>query len=239
MPVLAFRNPGEKIILQIVFMKSLQRVDYIRALCEGKKVLHLGCANYPYTVHSIENDMLLHYDLEKIAADLYGFDFDQEGLDILASKGTKNLYRADLEHLEDVPLDETFDVVVAGEMIEHLNNPGLFLKGIQRFMNSETTLLITTINAYCGMRFVWYGLRGNRGKQEPVHKDHVAYYSYSTLSEILTRHGLSVENFSFYDIGREHRPHNKWFVNTVNDICVRIAPQWSDGVMAVCKLARS
>ena len=218
-------------------MKVLQRVDYIKSLCTGKKVLHLGCANYPYTEHSIQNDMLLHYDLQKISKELYGFDFDQAGLDVLASRGTGNLFRADLEHLEDVPLTETFDVIVAGEMIEHLNNPGLFLKGIQRFMGPETVLLITTINAYCGMRFVWYGLRGKRGKQEPVHKDHVAYYSYSTLSELLMRHDMSVESFSFYDIGREHRPHNRWFLNTLNDICVRIAPQWADGVIAVCQLA--
>ena len=219
-------------------MKLLQRVDHIKSLCANKRVLHLGCANYPFTEHSIENDMLLHFDLEKISKELYGFDFDQKGLDILAAHGAKNLYRADLEHLEDVPLDKTFDVIVAGEMIEHLNNPGLFLNGIQRFMNADTTLLITTINAYCGMRFLWYGLRGNRGKQEPVHQDHVAYYSFSTLSEILKRHGLSVESFSFYDIGREHRPHNRWFLNIMNDICVRIAPQWSDGVMAACQLSR-
>ena len=35
-------------------------------------------------------------------------------------------------------LNETFDVIIAGEMIEHLSNPGLFLKGIQRFMTPTT-----------------------------------------------------------------------------------------------------
>ena len=219
-------------------MKVLQRVDYIKSMCAGKKVLHLGCANYPYTKHSIENDMLLHYDLKKISKELYGFDFDQEGLDILEADGTRDLYRADLERLDEVPIGETFDVIVAGEMIEHLNNPGLFLTGIQRFMNPDTRLLITTINAYCGMRFVYYGLRGKRGEQEPVHKDHVAYYSFSTLSELLKRHNISVESFSFYDMGREHRPHNRWYMNFMNDICVRIAPQWADGVMAVCRLSK-
>src|SRR6186997_4676 len=163
-------------------MKLVQRVDLIMEMCAGKKVLHLGCANYPYTQNSIDNEMLLHYDLEKSAGELYGFDFDQPGLDILAANGTGNLYRADLEKLDEVAMSETFDVIVAGEMIEHLNNPGLFLTGIQRFMNAETRLVLTTINAYCGMRWFWYGLRGRRGKQEPVHPDHVAYYSYSTLS---------------------------------------------------------
>jgi len=180
--------------------------------------------------------MLLHFDLEKIASELYGFDFDQAGLDILAQEGSKNLFRADLEHLEDVPLDAAFDVIIAGEMIEHLNNPGLFLEGIKRFMRPDSLILITTINAYSGMRFLYYGVKGKGGLQEPVHPDHVAYYSYSTLSKLLQRHGLTVDNFLFYDIGREHRAHNRWFLNAINDVCVRVAPQWADGVMALCSL---
>lgn len=219
-------------------MKRVQRLEFIRSQCAGKKVLHLGCANYPFTQDSIDKKMLLHFELESIASELYGFDFDQAGLDILAANGSNNLYRADLEKLEDVDLNGKFDVIVAGEMIEHLYNPGLFLRGIQRFMAPDTELLLTTINAYCGMRFIQYGLRGKGGIQEPVHPDHVAYYSYATLKLLLRRHGLIVNEFMFYDIGVEHRPHNRWILNFINDVCVRIAPQWSDGVIAVCSVER-
>jgi len=218
-------------------MKLVQRVDFIKDLCSGKSVLHLGCANYPYTKGSIENGMLLHFDLEKTAGELYGFDFDQAGLDILSESGRKNLYRADLEKLDEVPLSKTFEVIVAGEMVEHLNNVGMFLDGIKRFMNADSLLLLTTINAYCGMRFIQYGLRGKKGNQEPVHPDHVAYYSYSTLSVLLQRHALTVDEFLFYDIGTEHRPHNQWYLNALNDVCTFIAPQWADGIIAVCRLS--
>src|SRR5688500_4037119 len=133
-------------------IELIQRADFIKHVSAGKKVLHLGCTNYPYTKEAIENDMLLHFELAKITSELYGFDFDQEGLDILQQHGTTNLFKADLEKLEEVDLDETFDVIIAGEMIEHLNNPGMFLQGIKRFMNSETELVITTINAYSALR---------------------------------------------------------------------------------------
>ena len=53
--------------------------------------------------------------LRRLAAEGIGFDFDQEGLDILQDAGGKNLYRADLEKLEEVPLAETFDVIIAGD----------------------------------------------------------------------------------------------------------------------------
>ena len=215
---------------------SVQRVDFIKEICRGRKVLHLGCTNYPYTEDAIANDMLLHFELGKIAGELYGFDFDRAGIDIIKRAGAENIFEADLEHLENVQLDEKFDVIIGGEMIEHLSNPGLFLDGIKRFMNEDSRLVITTINAYCAMRFMIYGLRGKRGKSEPVHPDHVSYYSFRTLNLILERHGLDVNEFHFYDIGAEHRPFNRWIYNVVNDVAVRIAPQLSDGVIAVAGL---
>jgi len=214
----------------------VQRLDLVKSLCAGKKVLHLGCTNWPYTQDAIDAGTLLHSDLADVSSELYGFDFDQEGIDALAAKGYGKLFRADLENLDEVDLNTTFDVIIAGEMIEHLNNPGRFLNGIKRFMNSETLLVITTINAYSGMRFFVYGLRGRRGKLEPVHPDHVAYYSYSTLKLLLERHGYNITNFLFYDLGSEHRPYNGKLRNFVNDVCVKISPQWADGIIAICKL---
>lgn len=217
-------------------MELVHRVEFIKRACAGKKVLHLGCTNWPYTQDSIDNDMLLHNELAETASELYGFDYDQEGIDVLEKAGTKNLYQADLERLDEVDLNETFDVIIAGEMIEHLNNPGLFLRGIQRFMSPETKLVVTTINAYAAHRFAVYGLLGKKGINEPVHPDHVAYYSFKTLKLVVERSGLRINDFKFYDIGPEHRPFNPWYLNMINDVAVAISPQLSDGVIAVCSL---
>ena len=217
-------------------IELVQRVDFIKRICAGKKVLHLGCTNWPYTAEALDRNMLLHLDLRKVAAELYGFDFDQEGIDVLQDRGVENLYQADLERLEDVPLDETFDVIIAGEMIEHLNNPGRFLQGIQRFMNPDTDLVITTVNAYSALRFLMYGLRGKGGVNEPVHPDHVYYFYYRTLNLLIERSGLTVREFYFYDVGTEHRPTNRWFYNFFNDVSVKFSPQLSDGVIAVARL---
>jgi SAM-dependent methyltransferase len=215
----------------------IQRLEYLKEISTGKKVLHLGCTNYPYTDDSLNDNSLLHLELAKVAADLYGFDFDQRGLDILAARGVQKLYAADLENLDQVGLDEKFDVIIAGEMIEHLSNPGLFVKGIKRFMSPRTYLVITTINAYCGLRFALYALRGKGGENEPVHPDHVAYYSFKTLSLILSREDMFVNDFFFYDLGPEHRVHLPWYYNFVNDICVKVSPQLADGVIALCQLS--
>jgi len=217
-------------------IKLVQRVDFIKQACDRKKVLHLGCTNFPFTEDAIAKNMLLHSELVDIAAVLYGFDFDDEGLNILRSAGSDHLFKADLENLEAVDLNETFDVIIAGEMIEHLTNPGRFLTGIQRFMNSETKLIITTVNAYCAMRFLIYGLRGRGGRNEPVHPDHVSYFSYSTIKLLIEKSGLEMREFYFYDIGKEHRPFNRWYYNIFNDAAVMLSRQLSDGIIAVVSL---
>lgn len=198
--------------------------------------MHLGCADYPYTEAAIKSKTHLHFHLSDIAKEVYGFDYDAAGIDVLANYGMKNLYQADLEKLEDVPLDEKFEIIIAGEMIEHLSNPGLFLRGIKRFMDGNTNLVITTINAYCGFRSLMYGLRGKGGTNEPVHPDHVAYYSYSTLKLVINRADLKVNKFAFYDVGTNHRPQMRWAQRLANDVCVRISPVWADGIIAECSL---
>jgi SAM-dependent methyltransferase len=215
----------------------VQRLELLENECRDKKVLHLGCTNYPYTNEAIEGGLFLHFLLKEKCSELYGFDEDQGGLDILSQQGCTNLFQANLEDLESVPLDETFDVIIAGEIIEHLNNPGLFLNGIKRFMGPQTKLIITTVNAYCGFRFALYALNGKRGRNEQIHPDHVAYYSYSTLSVLLGRYDFKMENFLYYDIGKEHRPYSRWFVNLINDCFVKFTPQLADGVIAICRLS--
>ncbi len=219
-------------------IQVVDRVAFIKEQCRGKKVLHLGCTNYPYTAESLKNNDLLHNRLAEISGELYGFDFDRNGLDVLSKNGTKNLYHADLENLDEVDLNETFDVIVAGEMIEHLSNVGLFLRGIKRFMNNKTKLIITTINAYGALRFVLYTLRGKGGMNEPVHPDHVAYYSYSTLNLVIKRENLHIEEFYFYEIGPEHRQHLPFHYKLCYDSLTKFSKQLSDGVIAVCLLEK-
>ncbi len=221
-------------------MKSPQlidRVSYLVDACHDQRVLHLGCTNAPYTAQSIADGSLLHDRLAEVSAELWGVDQDRDGLEVLASRGTQNLVEADLHSLHRATLPSDLQVIVAGEIIEHLSNPGLFLDSVRRVMTGDTRLIITTINAYCAMRFARYALRGRGGIAEPVHPDHVAYYSYSTLHQLLRRHGMAVTNFAFYDLGKEHRPHNRSSLNLINDVCVAISRQLADGLVCDCRLS--
>ncbi|KXK06940.1 MAG: type 11 methyltransferase [Acidobacteria bacterium OLB17] len=214
----------------------VQRLDFLDEICRGKRVLHLGCADSPYTDEAIKSGTLLHARLLRSASSVTGLDGDLEGLEKLKRAGYTDLVVGDLERLEESGLARDFDVIVAGEIIEHLNNPGIFLRGVRSLMNPSTKLVVTTINAYCGMRTIYYSLTRGKGTHEPVHPDHVAYYSYSTLSLLLKRHDLAVDDFLFYDMGIDHRKTTPWYLKVFNDVSVMFSRQLADGVIAVCRL---
>jgi SAM-dependent methyltransferase len=215
----------------------VQRLEFLDEICRNRSVLHFGCTNWPYTQATLEAGSLLHLRLGRIARDLWGLDSDLEGLRTLEAHGVSNLVPGDAEELASCPLDRTFEIVVAGEILEHLSNPGLFLRGARRFLAPQGRLVLSTVNAYCGFRFAQYFFRGRGGSAEPVHPDHVAYYSYRTLTHLLAREGYAVEAFRFYDLGHEHLPFVPRRIRFANRLFVRLAPWMADGVLAVCRPA--
>lgn len=58
-----------------------------------------------------------------------------------------NIKHGDIEKLEDYP-QEDFDIVVAGEIFEHLSNPGKAIDCIHSAIRASTKLVITVPNAY-------------------------------------------------------------------------------------------
>ena len=235
--------------------RVVQRVDELVGLSRGRHVLHLGCTNWPYTAESEQAGTLLHRSLHGSAGRLAGLDSDPEGLAALAALGFGDLVLGDLEHLDDARWFDRgssdgdgdgdrgddgaaigpFDLVIAGEVLEHLGSPAALLAGVRPLLAPGGEVVITVPNAYCAFRFASYALSGRRGNPEPVHPDHVAYYSESTLAHLLDVEGYDIVDLCFYDLGREHRPTAPRSWRLVNDVAMRVAPQLADGVLARCR----
>lgn len=177
------------------------RWDFILSRCDGRTVLHLGFigetdAALQKKVNAIKNGETLHSHLIKRASRVAGVDRNQQALGMIRSElGWDNLYHGDVEHLEDLDLDETFDVVVFGNLVEHLTCPGLALNGIQRFMNERSQLIISTPNSFALLSNIRFTLGRYREGEE-----HVTCYSKLTLKALLERHGFEMtELFTCYD----------------------------------------
>jgi len=158
------------------------RTSYLASACTSRSVLHVGCSDFPITVERLADQTLLHEKLSKVCSRLVGIDNSREGIRSLEERGFTNVLCMDAE---DMALSETFDVVLAGDVLEHMSNPGLFLEGARHILNPSGRLIIGVPNAY-SFNIVKYVCGGS----EPTHKDHTYYFSVKTLSQLCSRYQL-------------------------------------------------
>jgi 2-polyprenyl-3-methyl-5-hydroxy-6-metoxy-1,4-benzoquinol methylase len=213
--------------------KVAYRVDYLLDAARGRRVLHVGCVDHPYTERRLADGTLLHARLAEVAAELHGIDTSKVGIQTLRDAGYVNLAVVAAEQMpSERPFGcRTFDVIIAGEVIEHLSNAGKFLDAM-RFLLPKGTgkLIITTVNSYCAFRFAYTLLTGREG----VHDDHTAYYSPRTLRRLLERHGFEVCDLKFYAADEWEHALNRgrmrvlWWIDR---LACRLRPSLSDGII--------
>ncbi|MCX6319811.1 MAG: class I SAM-dependent methyltransferase [Bacteroidetes bacterium] len=177
--------------------KPIFRLDEIMRLCKDKSVLHLGYVQHSHLYDKlIAQGVWVHANLAKVSKEIVGIDYLEEDTRIIREKYGFEGYFGDANKLEDVPLNRTFDVIVCGELIEHITNPGLMLEGIKRFMHPDSILIITTPNA-SGRDFT---RKMKMGQLEAswINPEHVSWYSHFTLKNMLGRHGYDEVNYGYY-----------------------------------------
>jgi 2-polyprenyl-3-methyl-5-hydroxy-6-metoxy-1,4-benzoquinol methylase len=152
-------------------IKFVDRVHYLKCLCRDRRVLHLGATDAPVTKESIMKGKLLHQEIEDVAKIIVGMDLDQEMIEWLAKHHKIcNIKHGNIEELADYP-NESFDIVLAGEIFEHLSNPGKALECLRGIMNPGTQLIITVPNTYSFKGFCRATL-----KHELIHPDHTLHH---------------------------------------------------------------
>ena len=193
-------------------LKMIQRDDWLTDVCCGKRVLHVGCTDHPMTTSKIENNRLLHARLVQVATEVIGLDIDKEGIETLSSLMPEQKFLVqNAEALDqcEALAGQKFDVIVAADVIEHVSNIGLFLAGIRNKLNPGGQLLITTPQAFAIKRMMAMILLS----YEYVHPDHIAYFSVSTLSRILSRYALEVEQA--YMFQWQNPTFKNWLANSL------------------------
>jgi len=158
------------------------RFEFLMSRARNKKVLHIGCA-----------DGHLHRFLGSVASELWGVDLSEERIADMRRVGYRNIYQGDAEQLQRIPelRGQHFDAIIAGEMIEHLNNPGLFLDGCRFLSSANTEVIITTPNIEYNPRFETLPAGQLR------HRDHRFEWTRAEFegwaAAVCDRHGYAVE----------------------------------------------
>ena len=175
----------------------VDRVNFIKGRAtSAPSVLHVGCADAPYTAERIESGELLHLHLAASTRQLVGVDLDASALNLLrASRPDLDLEIYDVEQRWERP--ERFDLVVAGEVIEHLGAPLSALRHLSEALAPGGRIIVTVPNALA-LKAAVRGLSG----RELVHPDHTTYFSPVVMTELARRAGLSViELYQYFAVG--------------------------------------
>jgi 2-polyprenyl-3-methyl-5-hydroxy-6-metoxy-1,4-benzoquinol methylase len=177
------------------------RASYLSALAQGKKVLDVGVVEHCLDASLSEH--WLHGKLCESAKLCVGVDILEEEVTLLRQRG----YDVRNVDLTEVPLSEKFDVIIVGELIEHIAEPGKLLRNVSSMLEVDGLLALTTPNPW----FINVLVKNLFGSQPFTDSaDHVAWYDASTLYEIGQRCGLELFRYAGVQ------------VNTARSVCGRI-----------------
>ena len=120
----------------------------------GRRVLDLGCRYGALTRWYLEGN------------DVVGMDVDREALTEAAALGIETHW-GDVEEAFPFP-DASFDVVVAGELLEHVREPGGVVAEASRVLRPGGRLVASVPNAFRFKNRVRFAL-GRRPETDPTH----------------------------------------------------------------------
>ena len=175
--------------------RLVDRADFIVESCRGQRVIHVGFADAGFRREQQRAGNWLHARIGACARELVGIDTDSAGVAEARSYG----WDAHVADCTDPDAVEALglapaDVVVAGEVIEHVTSPGALLDGMRHLCRDDGRLIVTTPNGAGIINSLAVLLRG----VELMHPDHVVVFTPRTLSEMLRRQGWQAVEHAVY-----------------------------------------
>ena len=223
--------------------RCVDRAEFLLARAAGKRVIHLGFADAGCLALHRDTDIWLHDRLNGCASSLVGIDLDGDIVRWAQGEGFEaaQVDCTDAAQVAALGL-EPADLVIAGELIEHVNDAGGFLEAIRPLVRPGGELILTTPNSYSMVAFV-----AELAGYEMAHPDHVAVYSNRTLGALLGRHRWNILEWCTYCApgpgpGDKREPafsRQLWHgmlvaVGKAERLAVRWRPFVADGLIVVC-----
>lgn len=139
---------------------------------------------------TLDNPRWPHNALKKSANEVYGIDLEFDETQF----PTPHYIKASAE---DFDFPKKFDVIFAGDLIEHLSNPGLFLQSCKRNLAKNGRVIISTPNV-----FNLFNMASKLTRYEPiVNKDETTYFSFRLLRQLAGKNGFKVISYDYvYDL---------------------------------------
>lgn len=212
-----------------------ERDALLLELCTGRRVLHIGCADSPLTEERLDDGSILHARLLKTASAVLGADIDAEGIELLRNRLGGEYTVMDVSDPADRSVAAAFkpDIVLAGDVIEHVRDAASFLRGIAELMREAgngAELILSTPN---GLAFK--GMVNTMRGWESIHPDHVYVFTPASLARLVSDCGLHPNRWLFYHVLGSGMRVRERLLRAASHAAIRLRPAFSEGLVLVCK----
>ena len=200
--------------------------DIVIPLIQGRSVLDVGSVAHYRDSYKIWNFSVL----KQHAAKLKGFDRAAAEVAQARAEG----HDIEIGDAETYIAAEQYDVVFAGDLIEHLSNPGLFLDCAYKNLTPTGLLIIATPNAYSFAKLA--RIVGRLTNEPPVNPEHTCYFTPQTLQQLVVRHAFTRDRVEYCDFqyGPSHGSTRKRLQLAINSTLSGLLPSFSQTMLAVC-----
>jgi SAM-dependent methyltransferase len=159
----------------------VSRIEITRQYCRGKSVLDIGCVNHD--IANVDASNWQHRAIVEVASDVLGVDYLTEEVERLAKRGFR-VIAADIT--KPIKINERFDVIVIGHLIEHLSSFDGLMANVQRLLKPNGCVLISTPNPFYREQYFYVALKNNL----IVNPEHTCWIDPVTLDQLARRFGL-------------------------------------------------
>lgn len=164
-------------------MKKNLRFNLIKSFLKDKNVLDIGAANISVSGISF------HKLISDVSKKTIGIDINKKDIEKFEKMG----YDVRFGDATNFDIEEKFDVVFAGEIIEHLSNLDGFIKSVKRHMRKNSLFIITTPNYLC-LKFI---LKETLLKKPKTNPQHVCCFDEHTLRNLLEENGFIIVDIKY------------------------------------------
>ncbi|MCZ2845501.1 MAG: class I SAM-dependent methyltransferase [Candidatus Bathyarchaeota archaeon] len=167
---------------------GFSRFILLEKYIKNKRVLDIGSVGS--NALTWDSKEWLFKKIAREAKTIVGVDINKKAIQEL----NKRNYDIRFGNAEYFNLGEEFDVAVASELIEHLNNQGAFLRCVQKHLKKDGYLIITTPNCFSWVYFLESLILG----QELNNPNHTLWHSAATLRQLFAKFEFSIKEICYF-----------------------------------------
>jgi len=174
---------------KIIKSDTKDRIKFIIDKCQNKVVFDIGCVRHN-AVYALNDKKWLHGKIKNVAKKVVGIDYIKDDVEILKKRGFDIIYG---DITKKLITEEKYDVIVAGDIIEHLSNFEGFFNNCDKLLNIDGIIIVTTPNPFYIDEF-YYVLIKN---EYLVNPEHTCWIDPQTLNQLCNRFNYKIDEIYF------------------------------------------